>query len=67
MKAAFPIGFISMKPGSASSLASNSTGSAKQMLPPGDLNKGNDTYKMYSGDGSKGWPSMDDWVDFYSM
>lgn len=67
MKAAFPIGFISQEPGSASSLSANSTGSAKSLLPAGDVNKGNDTYKMYSGDGSKGWPSMDEWVDFYSM
>jgi len=68
MKAAFPIGFISMDPKSSDSsvLPGNST-SAKSMMPAGALNPGNDTYKMYAGDGGDGWPGMDLWVDFYSM
>lgn len=67
MKAAFPIGFISMDPKSSdAALPSNAT-SAKSMMPAGALNAGNDTYKMYSGDGESGWPGMDKWVDFYSM
>jgi hypothetical protein len=66
MKAAFPMGFISMEPKSHnSSLATNMT--QKALKPSGNVNQGNDTYKFYDGDGGDGWPSMDKWVDFYSM
>lgn len=68
MKAAFPLGFISMEPSSSdkSVLPGNAT-SQKAMVPSGVVNQGNDTYKFYDGDGGDGWPGMDKWVDFYSM
>lgn len=69
MKAAFPMGFIAMKSGSTdpSALAGNSTN--KALMDSGAVHAGNDTYKFYDGDGSKGkgWPEMDNWVDFTSM
>jgi hypothetical protein len=60
MKAAFPIGFISMEPKSSdhSALPSNSTVN-KAMMPSGVVNQGNDIYKFYEGDGGDGWPGMD--------
>lgn len=66
MKAAFPMGFISMEPKSHnSSISTNMT--QKALKPSGAVNQGNDTYNFYDGDGGDGWPSMDKWVDFYSM
>ena len=68
MKAAFPIGFISSQSGtSTSDLAAGGNSTAKGMVPPAALNKGSDTYKLYSGDGDKDWPGMDQWVSFYEM
>lgn len=66
MKAAFPMGFISMEPKSHnSSISTNMT--QKALKPSGAVNQGNDTYNFYDGGGGDGWPSMDKWVDFYSM
>jgi hypothetical protein len=66
MKAAFPMGFISMEPKSDnSSMSVNMT--QKALKPSGNVNQGNDTYKFYDGDGGDGWPAMDQWVDFFSM
>jgi len=67
MKAAFPMGFISMEPKSHNaSLPANMT-SQKALAPSGHVNQGNDTYKFYDCDGGDGWPAMDQWVDFFSM
>lgn len=68
MKAAFPLGFISMEPKSSnSSISADHMPTSKALMPSGAVNQGNDTYKFYDGDGGDGWPGMDKWVDFYSM